>query len=127
MQKFSSDSSIINYVHSLLVIAPGKGEEFNFSVSNHVTGVQISNCLDILEMISYFMSDPFTLIYIELPTNSYMIGSTNTQNFEGGENCASTIYVEQTLGYDMKFFGYDMLLFVSYLILIGSIFQVHEL
>ena len=51
MQKFSSDSSIINFVHSLPVIAPGKGEEFDFSVSNDVAGVQISNYLNILEII----------------------------------------------------------------------------
>ena len=52
MQKFSSDSSIVNCVHMLLVIAPGKGEEFDFSVSNDVAGVHISNYLDILEIIS---------------------------------------------------------------------------
>ena len=33
MQIFSSDSSIINFVHSLSVIALGKGGEFDFSVS----------------------------------------------------------------------------------------------
>ena len=49
MQKFSSDSSIINYVHSLPMISLGKGEEFDFSVSNDVVGVQISNSLDILK------------------------------------------------------------------------------
>ena len=64
MQKFSSDSSIINYVHSLPVIAPGKGGEFDFSISNDVVSVHISNYLDILEIISYFRSDPFTLIDI---------------------------------------------------------------
>ena len=90
MQKFSIDSSILNYVHSLLVISPRKGEEFNFFVSNDVFGVQISNYLDILEIISYFRSDPF-IIDIELPVNSYMIACTNFQNFEEGENCASTI------------------------------------
>ena len=85
MKKFSSDSFIINYVHSLLVIAPGKGEEFDFSVSNDVAGVKVSNYLDILEIISYFRSDPFTLIDLELPGNSYMIECTNTQSFEEGE------------------------------------------
>ena len=70
MQKFSSDSSIINYVHSLPVISRGKGEEFDVSVSNDVAGVKIINYLDILEIISYCRSDPFTLIYLELPTNS---------------------------------------------------------
>ena len=73
MQKFSSDSSIINYVHSLPVIAPGKGEEFDFSISNDVAGVHISNSLDIFEIISDCRSGPFTLIDLELPTNSYMI------------------------------------------------------
>ena len=77
MQKFSSDSSIINYVHSLPMIAPGKGEEFDFS--NDVAGVQISNSLDILEIISYCRSNPFTLIDLEIPTNSYMIACINTQ------------------------------------------------
>ena len=70
MQKFSSDSSFINYVHSLPVIAPGNREGFDFFVSNDVVDVHISNYLDILEIISYFRSDPFTLIDIELPTNS---------------------------------------------------------
>ena len=55
------------------MIAPGKGEEFDFFVSNDVAGVQKSNSLDILEIISYFRSDPFTLIYLELPANFYMI------------------------------------------------------
>ena len=55
MNIFGSDmilfGSIINYVHSLLVISPGKGEEFDFSASNDVVGVHISNYLDILEII----------------------------------------------------------------------------
>ena len=112
MQKFSSDSSILNFVHSLPVIAPGKGEEFDFSISNDVAGVQISNYLDILEIISDFRSDPFTLIDLELPTNSYMIYCTNTMSFvEEGEKCASTISVEHleplfhTLGSEMTLFG----------------------
>ena len=45
MQKFSNDSSIINYVHSLPVISPGKGEDFDFSISNDVSGVNISNTM----------------------------------------------------------------------------------
>ena len=52
MQKFSSNSSIINYVHSLPMIAPGKGEEFDYLVYNDVSSVLISNYLDILEVIS---------------------------------------------------------------------------
>ena len=111
MQKLFSDSSIINYVHSLPMISPGKGEEFDFSVSNGVAGVQISNSLDILEIISDCRSDPFTLIDLKLPTNSYMIACTNTQGFEEGENYVSTISVEHTLGYDMEFIGSDMILF----------------
>ena len=111
MQKFSSDSSIINYVHSLPVIAPGKGGEFDFSVSNDVAGVQISNSLDILEIISDYRSDAFTLIDLELPTNSYRIACTNIQNFEEGENCASTISVDHTFGFDMNLFVSDIILF----------------
>ena len=109
MQKFSSDSSIINYVHSLPVIALGKGEEFDFSISNDFVGVKISNFLDILGIISDSRSDPFILIDLELPTNSYMIACINTQGFEEGENCASTISVEHTLGYDMNLFGSDLI------------------
>ena len=55
-----------------------------------------------------------------------MIACTNTQNFEKGENCSSTIWMEHTLGYDMSFIRYDMILFGSDMILIGLIFQVHE-
>ena len=51
MRKFSSDSSILNYVHSLPVIVSGNEEEFDFSISNDVSGVQISNTMDILEII----------------------------------------------------------------------------
>ena len=72
--------------------------------------------LYILEIISYFRIDPFTLIDLELPANSYIIACTNTQGFEEGENCAHTISMEHTLGYDMNLFGSDM-------ILIGSIFK----
>ena len=39
MQKFFSDSSIINSVHSLPVISQGKGEEFDISISNDVVGL----------------------------------------------------------------------------------------
>ena len=40
MQKFSSDSSILNYVHSLPVIASENEEEFVFSIYNVVVGMQ---------------------------------------------------------------------------------------
>ena len=71
-------------MHSLLVIASENKEEFDFSLSNVVAGVQKSNTLDILEIISHFRSDPFTFIDLEIPGNSYMIECTNTQSFEEG-------------------------------------------
>ena len=61
----------------------------------------------------HIRSGPFTFFDLELPANSYMIACTNIQNFEEGENCASTISVEQTLGYDMILFGYDLILLGS--------------
>ena len=81
--------------------------------------------LDILEIISDCRSDPFTLIDLELPTNSYRIACTNTQGFEEGENYASTISVEHTLGSNMNLFGSDMILFVSDLILFCSGFKFY--
>ena len=81
MQKYSSDSSILNYVHSLSVIVLENEEEFNFSLYNVVVGMHKSNTLEFLEIISYCRSDPFTLIYLVLPSNSYMIGCTNMQSF----------------------------------------------
>ena len=120
-QKFSSDSSILNYVHSLLMIVSENEEEFDFSISNDVVGVQITNTLDVLEEISDFRSDSFTLIDLELPGNSYLIECTNTQDFQEGENCASTISVEHTLGSDMNLFGYDMILFGYYLVQVLSL------
>ena len=74
--------------------------------------MQISNNLDVLEEISYFRSDTFTLIEKGILSNSYMIACTKTQSFvEEGENCRSPISVEhleplfQTLGSDMTLFG----------------------
>ena len=55
-----------------------------------------------------------------------MIARTNIHNFEEGENCASTISVEHTLGYNMNLFEYDMILFGYDLILIGSHFKFQE-
>ena len=52
-----------------------------------------------------------------------MIACTNIQNFEEGENCASTISVDQTFGYDMNLFGNDMILFGYDMILFGSNFK----
>ena len=42
-----------------------------------------------------------------------MIECTNTHSFEEGENCASTILVDHTLGSDMNLVGSDMILFSS--------------
>ena len=69
------------------------------------------------------MSDPFTRIDLDLPRNSYMIECTNTQSFEERENYASTISVEHLdlfhiPGYDMKLFGYNMILFVENIVVI---------
>ena len=71
-------------------------EEFEFSIYNDVVGVKISNTIDMLEIISDYKSDPFTLMNLELPVNSYRIACTKNQNFEEGENCASTILVEKS-------------------------------
>ena len=102
------------------MVALENEEEFNFSISNVVASLQKSYTLDVLEEISYFRSDYFTLIDLELPTSSYMIACTNTQSIvEEGKNCASTISVEHfeplfhTLGYDMTLLGSDMTLFGS--------------
>ena len=40
MQTFSSDSSILNFVHSLLVIVSENKEEFDLSITNDVSSVQ---------------------------------------------------------------------------------------
>ena len=49
MQTFSSDSFILNFVQSLPVTVSENEEEFDFSISNLVVGVQKSNTLDVLE------------------------------------------------------------------------------
>ena len=120
MQTFSTDSFILNYVQILPVIVSENEEEFDFSISNVVAGVQKSNTLDVLEEISYFRSDPFTLFDLELPSNFSMVTCTNTQNLvEEGESCASTISMGNleplfhTLGSDMTLFGFYMTLFSS--------------
>ena len=114
------------------MIASESEEEFDFYLFNVVVGVQKSDTLDVLEEISYFMSDSFTLIDLELPTISYIIACTNTQSFvEEGENCAYTISVEHlepffhTLGSDMTLFGLNfrfqepLVMLVSFLINFG--------
>ena len=49
MQIFSSDSSILNYVQSLPVIASENEEEFDLFLSNVAASVQKSNNLDFLK------------------------------------------------------------------------------
>ena len=75
-------------------------------------------------MVSYYRIYPFTLINIELLVNSYKIACTKNQNFEEGENCASTVTVEQSFGSDMDLFGSN--LFYD-LIIYGSGFNIQEL
>ena len=104
-------------MQSLPVIASENEEEFNLPITNVVSRVHKSNNL---KKISYFRSDPFTFIDLELPTNSYMIACIDTQGFEEGENCASTNSVEHTLESDMEFIGSDMILFGYDMILLGS-------
>ena len=79
-------------------------------LSHEFVDIIFCEYLDIFEIISYFRSDPFNLIDIELQGNSYMIEWRNTQSIEEGDNCASTIIVEHldlfhTLGSDMTLFG----------------------
>ena len=88
--------------------------------SHEFDDIIFCECLDILEEISGFISDPFTLFSLELPANSYMIACTNIQNFvEKGEDCTSTISVGHlepvfhTLVSDMKLFGSEIILFFS--------------
>ena len=106
LQKFSSNS--LNFVHSLLVTVSETVEEFDFSIYNDVFGVHISNINDIQEIRSYYKTDPFTLINLEIPINSSRITCTENQNFEEGENCSSTVSVEQSFGSDMNHFGSDL-------------------
>ena len=122
MQTFSSDFPL-NSVQNSPVIASKSEEEFDLSPSNVVSGVMISNKLNILEKMSYCRSDPFSLLYLYLLPNSYRIACTNIQNFEEGEKYASTVSVDHTFGSDMKLFGSYMILFGSDVILFGSNFK----
>ena len=76
MQTFTGDFPL-NYVQNLPVIASKSEEEFDFSLSNVASGVQICNTLDILEKILDYKSDPFSLLDLDLPTISYRIACTN--------------------------------------------------
>ena len=119
LQKFSSNS--LNFVHSLPVTVSENVEEFDLCISNNVVGVHISNTMDIMEIISDYRSDSFTLINLELPVNSYRIACTKNPNFEEGENCASSVSLEQSFGSDMNIFGSDLF---SDLIICGSSFKI---
>ena len=55
-----------------------------------------------MEIMSDYKSDPFTLINLELLVNFYRFACTENQNFEEGENCASTVSVERSFGSDMN-------------------------
>ena len=64
--------------------------------SHEIADIIFCKYLDILEIISGFRIDPFTLIDLDIPTDFYMIACTDNQNFEEGENCASTVSVEHS-------------------------------
>ena len=74
-------------------------------------------------ILDHHRIDPFTLINLELLVNSYIIACTKNQNFEG-ENCASTISVEESFGYDMDLFGYDL---ITDMIICDSVFNIKEI
>ena len=77
-----------------------------------------------MEIISHYKSAPFTLINLELPVNFDSFACTKNHNFEEGENCASTVSVEQSFGSDMNIFGSDLF---SDLIICDSGFKIQEL
>ena len=81
-------------MQNLPVIASESEEEFYFSPSNVADGVKICNNLDILEKISDYKGDQFSLHDLDLPANSCRIACTKIQNFEEEERCASTVLVD---------------------------------
>ena len=104
MQTFTDDFPL-NSVQNLPVIASKSEEEFDFSLSNVTTGVQICNILDILEEISDYHSDPFAPLDLDLPGNSYRIACTKIQNFEEEESCASIVLVDHLFESDINLIG----------------------
>ena len=71
--------------------------------------MQKCDLLDVLEVISYFGSDTFSLTGPMLPTNSYLIACNNSRNFiEDGENyefallVARMVHMSHLLGADFK-------------------------
>ena len=114
-------------MQNLPVIASKSEEEFDFSLSNFTSSVQICNIFDILEEISYYHSDPFTPLDLDLPLNSCRIACTKMQNFEEEESYASTVLVNHLFESNINLIGSDMILFRYYLIFIGLIYQIHNL
>ena len=121
MQTFTGDFPL-NSMQNLPVIASESEEKFDFSSSNVAAGVKICDTLDILEEISYYKSDIFSPHDLDLPANSCRFACTKIQNCEEEENCASTVSMDHTIGSDMNLIGYDIILFISNLIFLGSIF-----
>ena len=71
METFSCDSSILNYVQSLPMIVSKNEEEFDFSLSNVVAGVQKSNNLDFLQkhnIVGLIHSLSLVYIFQQIPT-----------------------------------------------------------
>ena len=126
MQTFTGDFPL-NSVQNLPVIASKSEEKFDFFPSNVAAGVQICDTLDTLEEISDYHSDPFIPLYLNILANSCRIACTKIQNFEKEESCASTVSVDHLFGYDMNLIGYDVILFIYFLIFLCLIFQVHKL
>ena len=107
----------MNSEQSLSMIAQEAKEEFDSSLSNVAVGVQKSDILDVLEVISYLGSDPFVLTSPMLLANSYLIACNNSQNFiEDGENCEFDIsvahlgHLSHLLGDDFKYHDSKLML-----------------
>jgi len=126
MQTFTGDFPL-NSVENLPVIASESEEKFVFSSSNVAAGVKICDTLDILEEISDYQSDPFAPHDLVFPANSCRIACTKIQNFEEEESCASTVSVNHLFESDINLIGSDMILFRFDLILLGLIYQIHNL
>ena len=125
MQTFTGDFPL-NSVQNLPIFASESEEKFDFYSSNVVVCVEICKKLDILDEISDYKSDTFAPNDLDLLANSCRIACIKIQNFEEKDNCASTVSVDHTFGYDMNIIGSDMILFGSNMIFLGSKFQVHK-
>ena len=98
-----------------------------FFPSNVAAGLKICDTLDILEEISDYQSDPFAPHDLVFLANYCRIACTKIQNFEEEESCESTVSVNHLFEYDINLIGSDMILFRSYLIFLGLIYQIHNL